>query len=66
MTNAIPITTLFLDIDGVLLTDGRDHHAHQRAAAHFTLEWAEMEVRHQLTFGTCAKLSALGLPLHRS
>ena len=27
MKRAIPITTLFLDIGGVLLTDGWDHHA---------------------------------------
>jgi hypothetical protein len=29
MKRAIPITTLFLDIDGVLLTNGWDHHAHK-------------------------------------
>ena len=52
MTSAIPITTLFLDIGGVLLTDGWDHHARQRAATHFKLDWDEMENRHQLTFGT--------------
>jgi hypothetical protein len=26
MKRAIPITTLFLDIGGVMLTDGWDHH----------------------------------------
>src|ERR1035441_6720494 len=46
------ITTLFLDIGGVLLTDGWDHHARKRAATHFKLEWAEMEDRHHLTFDT--------------
>jgi putative hydrolase of the HAD superfamily len=45
-----PIKTLFLDIGGVLLTNGWDHHARRRAAAHFKLEWTEMESRHQLTF----------------
>ena len=46
------ITTLFLDIGGVLLTDGWDHHARKRAATHFKLELAEMENRHHLTFDT--------------
>ena len=44
------ITTLFLDIGGVLLTDGWDHHARKRAATNFKLELAEMEDRHHLTF----------------
>ena len=52
MKRAIPITTLFLDIGGVLLTDGWDHHARKRAAKNFKLEWAEMEDRHHLTFDT--------------
>jgi putative hydrolase of the HAD superfamily len=43
---------LFLDIGGVLLTDGWDHQARRRAAKHFKLEWAEMEQRHGLTFDT--------------
>ena len=52
MKRAIPITTLFLDIGGVLLTNGWDHQARQRAAVNFQLEWAEMEERHHLTFET--------------
>ena len=52
MKRAIPITTIFLDIGGVLLTNGWDHHARKRAAAHFKLELAEMEDRHHLTFDT--------------
>ncbi len=52
MKRAIPITTLFLDIGGVLLTDGWDHHARKRAAAHFKLELAGLEDRHHLTFDT--------------
>jgi putative hydrolase of the HAD superfamily len=47
-----PITTLFLDVGGVLLTNGWDHHARRRAAKHFKLEWAEMEERHALNFET--------------
>lgn len=50
MKRAIPVTTLFLDIGGVLLTDGWDHHARRRAATNFKLELAEMEDRHRLTF----------------
>jgi len=46
----VPITTLFLDIGGVLLTNGWDHHARRRAAKNFKLGWAEMEERHRLTF----------------
>ncbi len=46
------ITTLFLDIGGVLLTDGWDHQARKRAAAHFKLEWDEEEVLHHLMFDT--------------
>ena len=52
MKRAIPITTLFLDIGGVLLTNGWDHLARKRAATHFKLELAEMEDRHHLTFET--------------
>ena len=47
-----PITTLFLDIGGVLLTDGWDHNARKRAAANFKLELPEMNDRHHLTFET--------------
>jgi putative hydrolase of the HAD superfamily len=43
-------TCLFVDIGGVLLTDGWDHHSRERAAAHFKLDWAEMEERHQINF----------------
>ncbi len=45
-------TCLFLDIGGVLLTNGWDRHARKRAAAHFRIERAEMEDRHQLTWNT--------------
>jgi FMN phosphatase YigB (HAD superfamily) len=52
MKRTIPVTTLFLDVGGVLLTDGWDHHARKRAATTFTLELAEMEDRHHLSFAT--------------
>jgi len=48
----MPITTLFLDIGGVLLTNGWDRHARRRAAKNFKLEWAEIEERHNLNFAT--------------
>jgi putative hydrolase of the HAD superfamily len=51
-TRTIEITTLFLDIGGVLLTDGWDHHARKRAATRFQLDLSEMEDRHHLTFDT--------------
>ena len=47
---AIPVTTLFLDVGGVLLSNGWDHHARRRAATTFKLELAELEARHHLTF----------------
>jgi putative hydrolase of the HAD superfamily len=50
MNRIARITTLFLDIGGVLLTDGWDHHARKRAAKHFKLNWAGMEERHSLNF----------------
>ncbi|MBU6434368.1 MAG: HAD family phosphatase [Nitrospirae bacterium] len=52
MKKATAVTCLFLDIGGVLLTNGWDHHARKRAAAHFKLGWAEMEDRHRLNFAT--------------
>ena len=48
----MPITTLFLDVGGVLLSNGWDQHARRRAARHFQLDWAAMEERHRLTFET--------------
>ena len=49
---ATAITCMFLDIGGVLLTDGWDHDSRKRAAKDFKLDWAEMEDRHQLNFAT--------------
>lgn len=46
------ITTLFLDIGNVLLTNGWDRMARKRAAAHFALDHGEMDERHHLTFDT--------------
>jgi putative hydrolase of the HAD superfamily len=52
MKKATAITCVFLDIGGVLLTNGWDHHARKRAATNFKLRLAEMEDRHHLTFDT--------------
>ena len=52
MRSAIRITTLFLDIGDVLLTDGWDHQARKRAATNFKLAFAEIEERHHMTFET--------------
>jgi putative hydrolase of the HAD superfamily len=52
MRETTAITCLFLDIGGVLLSNGWDHHARKRAAKNFKLELAEMEDRHHLTFDT--------------
>ena len=43
-------TCLFLDIGGVLLTDGWNHHSRERAATHFNLDWTEMDERHRINF----------------
>ncbi len=44
--------TLFLDIGGVLLTNGWDRSIRHTAAKHFNLEPDEMQERHHLTFDT--------------
>ena len=52
MRRAARVTTLFLDVGDVLLTDGWGHLARRRAAKYFKLAWAEMEERHALVFET--------------
>ena len=46
------ITTLFLDIGGVLLNNGWDRGLRRKAAERFGLDYNEMDERHHLTFGT--------------
>ena len=46
------ITTLFLDVGGVLGTNGWDRQARERAAKQFNLDRAEVDERHHLTFDT--------------
>jgi putative hydrolase of the HAD superfamily len=52
MTPSSPVTTLFLDIGGVLLTNGWDHNIRTLAAKKFGLDYDEMNERHHLTFDT--------------
>ena len=52
MTTSPVITTLFLDIGGVLLTNGWDHDIRRHAAEKFNLDYDEMNERHHLTFDT--------------
>lgn len=47
-----PVTTLFLDIGGVLLTNGWGRSSRKLAAEHFGLDLAELNDRHHLTFDT--------------
>jgi putative hydrolase of the HAD superfamily len=46
------ITTLFVDVGGVLLTNAWDRQARQRAADNFKLDPSEMNDRHAITFDT--------------
>jgi putative hydrolase of the HAD superfamily len=46
------IQTVFLDIGGVILTNGYDHRLRREAAEKFRLDFEEMDERHHLTFGT--------------
>ncbi len=47
-----PITTVLVDLGGVLLTNGWDRHARRRAAEKFNIDFADMDERHHLTFHT--------------
>jgi putative hydrolase of the HAD superfamily len=50
MKIAASTTCLFVDIGGVLLTNGWDHLARRRAAKHFGLQWDDTERRHHMAF----------------
>jgi putative hydrolase of the HAD superfamily len=52
MTASASITTLFLDIGGVLLTNGWDRAIRTAASKKFGLDYPEMDERHHLTFDT--------------
>lgn len=46
------ITTLFLDIGGVLLTNGWDTALRKKTAAHFGVDYEELDHRHRVTYDT--------------
>jgi putative hydrolase of the HAD superfamily len=52
MPNKPPVTSLLLDIGGVLLTNGWDRNCRKKAAERFELDYAYMDERHHLTFDT--------------
>ena len=52
MTKYDRITTLFLDVGGVLLTNGWDREARRRTVERFQLDYDEIDERHHLTFDT--------------
>jgi putative hydrolase of the HAD superfamily len=45
-----PITTLFWDIGGVILTNGWDRQSRREAAQAFQLDWEDFQDRHDLSF----------------
>jgi len=47
-----PVTTLFLDVGGVILSNGWGHESRRLAAEKFNLNLSELEDRHHLTFVT--------------
>lgn len=52
MKTSNKITTLFLDVGGVLLTNGWGHESRYQAAEKFNLDKAEMDEWHHLAFDT--------------
>ena len=50
--SATPITHLFLDIGGVLLTNGWDRHSRRDAAQSFGLDLEDLNDRHKMSFDT--------------
>jgi putative hydrolase of the HAD superfamily len=52
MNKSSPVICMFVDIGGVLLTNGWDHAARKRAAKKFGLDYPEMADRHDHTFDT--------------
>jgi putative hydrolase of the HAD superfamily len=47
-----PITTLFLDIGGVLLTNGWDTALRKKTAVNFGVDYEELDHRHRVTYDT--------------
>lgn len=55
MNTSTNTTTLFLDIGGVLLSNGWDRHTRQAAAQRFGLELDDLDERHHLIFDAYEK-----------
>jgi putative hydrolase of the HAD superfamily len=55
MKRAIPVTTLFLDIGGVLLTEGWSHRSRRLAVRALDVNPQQLEKWHHLTFETHQK-----------
>jgi putative hydrolase of the HAD superfamily len=51
-TTSAPVTALFLDIGGVMLTNGWDRKSREAAAKKFNLDLDELNDRHRMTFDT--------------
>ena len=51
-STSAPVTALFLDIGGVMLTNGWDRKAREAAAKKFSLDLDELNDRHRMTFDT--------------
>ena len=52
MQSTTNITTLFLDIGNVLLTNGWGHESRQRAAEKFNIDYTNFNNRHAIAFET--------------
>ncbi len=52
MKNPATITTLFVDIGGVLLSDGWSYDFRKLAAVKFGFDYKEVEIRHNMAFDT--------------
>jgi putative hydrolase of the HAD superfamily len=52
MGKELQITTLFLDVGGVLLNNGWEHQSRRLAAEAFDYDFDEMEARHHIIFET--------------
>ena len=50
MSNKPNITCAFIDIGGVLLSNGWDRYARKRAAEYFALDFSQLDERHHLNF----------------
>jgi putative hydrolase of the HAD superfamily len=51
-STSAPVTALFLDVGGVMLTNGWDRRARETAAKQFGLNLDELNDRHRMTFDT--------------